>query len=494
MEPASPDCLTPSLIDGLLADGLTREARRRAEEHLAACPACRAEVEEHRQFEEICLGFEALDVLPERPSLPGYTVERWLGRGGCGAVWLARHNELPRPRALKVLRPDRYTPAALAALVEEGRALDRLGKHVNRVTVHELVSRPDGVVLVMEYVDGGPLHRLGPLPWERAVRYVIDAAEGLKDVHAAGMVHGDIKPQNLLWDRGNDRGVLCDFGVARHADGAVRGWTPGYAAPEVVGGRGGFGGDVFGVAATLYGLLVGDAPCDARGAIPGPEALRHSLGDVPAGVQDVVLAGLEPEPGRRPGLAEFQERLRRVHLFELAEELGRRVKRSTSPVRLEVALSAARSAGQEFRPLAHCATREDAPERVVEVTTGELVRIEARANVAGYLTVLNFGGHGDLDVLLPTDQFPHHAIEPGRPQGVIVRMAPPAGTDRAAIIWTRRCDPAGPREWCRRLGEGRLGTRDRKMETVMPTVGQAGEETPDEDWTAVVVTVVQQSV
>src|SRR5262249_2984976 len=152
------------------------------------------------------------------------------GGGGCGRVWLARHMSLPRRRALKVLRPDRFTSAALAALREEARTLDALRPHRNRVRVHDLVETNGGLGLVMDYLAGGPLSARAPLPWEAAVRYVADACDGLADLHAGGLVHGDIKPANLLWDEENDIAVLADFGLATHCHRGPAGWTPGFAA------------------------------------------------------------------------------------------------------------------------------------------------------------------------------------------------------------------------------------------------------------------------
>src|SRR5262249_6876154 len=151
--------------------------------------------------------------------------------------------------AIKHLRPDRVADQA-DQLVQEARTMAALKVHPNRVTVFDLLGSAAGWLLVMDYVEGGPLSGLTapgqPLDWVRAARYVADVADGLAEVHARGVLHRDIKPDNILLDRDRDAAVLTDFGVAAHA-GDARGCcgTAGYMAPELADGAASAKTDVF---------------------------------------------------------------------------------------------------------------------------------------------------------------------------------------------------------------------------------------------------------
>jgi serine/threonine protein kinase len=407
-------------------------------------------------------------------------------------VWLAQHGELGRPRAVKALRPGAFAAEALTALRQEARVMAALKPHPNRVVVHDLVEQPDGPLVVMGYVDGGSLGKQAPLPWERAVRYVADAAEGLAEVHAANIYHGDIKPGNLLWDRDRDTAVLCDFGLAVHAWRPRRGGgTLGYTAPELLdGGSPSERSDVFALAATLYALLVGRPSfsttdpvaslVEAHGGLRSPV---RELAAFPHGVEGAILYGLEPDPSRRPGLAAFLRRLRQVHLEELAEELRRLAGRSTCRTRLEVVVSAADPAAKVFRRVLACSSRDDAPEACVR--PGELVRLEVCADADGHLTILNFSETGDLDLLFPSSPEQGGTITAGRPQRLTVRLTPP-GPDRTAVVWTQTPSRLTVSQWRERIASGQIVPPERRMEAVL----HEAELAPD-DWTAILLTVAQ---
>jgi serine/threonine protein kinase len=411
------------------------------------------------------------------PQVRGFEVKKWLGQGGLATTWKAKHVGLGRSCVLKVLRPERFSLTRLEALRQEAQTMVRLVKNVNLVQVYGLHEEgPDRIVLELEYVEGGASGDWAPLPWQKAVRYVRDAAAGLKAVHAAGLVHGDITPGNLLWDSEHDRGVLGDFGLARHADQAAGGYTPGYAAPEVIsGGRCGFPADVFGLAATLYGLLTKARPNDEHGLLKGWDDLRRALEGVPAGVQDVIRAGLEADPERRPSLVEFHEHLRAI-----------------CPVRLMIELYRLRDQQRQLL-LRH--TNQDAADDPgqVEVRTGDKLVIVAHADRAGHVTILNFGGGGDIDVLLPfiskDGEESRTFVAGNEPVDVEVNVLPPASTDQVAVIWTPRAESGPPKEWRRRIAEGRLTSDTRRMEPV----GQPGKVASSDHWTAVVVTVVHRA-
>jgi serine/threonine-protein kinase len=294
-------CLTAAEIKDLMRDRLTPETRRQVDAHLATCHRCRDELVEQQDFEELRRAFAT-----EPPRVENHVLHRRLGRGGCGVVWLAHHPGLDQWRALKVLRADRYSLAALHALRREACLLARLKPHRNRVQVYDLLAAAGMPVLVMDYVAGGSLGRLAALPWERAVRYVADAAEGLVEVHALGLRHGDIKPSNLLYDPERDTALLSDFGLAvRLSPLAPRGrgvggegegscgCTLGYAAPEVLEGSPSLSSDVFALAATLYHLLTGQPPFDTRNVGESLVQARDGL------LNPAPALSAFPDPSRR---------------------------------------------------------------------------------------------------------------------------------------------------------------------------------------------------
>jgi hypothetical protein len=413
---------------------------------------------------------------------------RWLGRGGWADVWQARHVGLDQQRALKVLRLDVFGPEKQDLLRREARLMAQLPAHTNRVHVLDVEEREGQLVLVMPYVHGGPLGQRAPLPWRDAVRYLHDVAVGLADLHGRGIRHGDVKPGNFLWDAVHDRAVLSDYGLADRAGRRARGRTRGYAAPEVVADSPGFASDVFALAASLYFLLTGRLPFTGENegeivqqmgaGLPRPDPC---LAGIPRAVEELVRAGLEAEGACRPGLAEFREELRRLPMQVLAEQLRQQVGASKCRVRLRVAVATASGPGQPFTPLLQCANEGQGAGRVVEATTGELIRYEVTADAEGYLTVLNFGAEGNVEVFLPQDPQTSHRLVPGQAAKLITALAPPVGKEHTAVIWTRQPSRLSGDEWQERLGAGERG------QVLVLAEGDSAA-----DWTAVVVPVLQR--
>ena len=212
------------------------------------------------------------------PFSPGnaffeYRITRTLGQGAFGTVYLAQDTLLDRPVAIKELTPAAQADSvAFQRFLQEARAAGSLN-HPNIVTVYALKPTDAAVYLVMEYLPGGSLRGLlnerGRLPVEDAVRIAADVCDGLAAAHAKGIVHRDVKPENILLTA-DGRAKVGDFGIAhvpRTAGGATvggltqTGFQPGtlvYMSPEQIRGEGVDGrSDVYQVGAMLHEMLAG---------------------------------------------------------------------------------------------------------------------------------------------------------------------------------------------------------------------------------------------
>ncbi|MEZ6073687.1 MAG: serine/threonine-protein kinase [Pirellulales bacterium] len=196
----------------------------------------------------------AFDAERRAEKLGQYTLTRKLGEGGMGEVWLAEHGLLRRPCAVKFIRPElAANPATAARFDREVQAVTALS-HLNTVRVYDYGQSDNGsFYLVMEYLDGPTLEELvmsaGPLPPERVVHFVRQLCGALAEAHAAGLVHRDIKPGNVIvatLGGQSDVAKLLDFGLVQdmsvEADGrltrtgTVLG-TPAYMSPEQAAGE-----------------------------------------------------------------------------------------------------------------------------------------------------------------------------------------------------------------------------------------------------------------
>jgi pimeloyl-ACP methyl ester carboxylesterase len=243
-----------------------------------------------------------------------FLVERTLGAGGMGSVFLAEDRDLGRTVALKVLH--RSDGDSYRRFRREAMAVASLS-HPSVVQVHELGLDASVPYLVMEYVPGGTAADLGdrPLPWRRAARLIASAARGLGAAHAVGIVHRDVKPANLLLDdRTGDTAKIADFGIAKLAggepltrEGIVVG-TLGYLAPEQARGEHvDARADVWALGATWFRLLTGRRLFDGTVAeiltatvtqdIPDP---RVYAPDMPAEAVALLRRMCALDPAARP--------------------------------------------------------------------------------------------------------------------------------------------------------------------------------------------------
>jgi serine/threonine protein kinase len=282
--------------------------------------------------------------LGARLAVPGYEVLGLLGKGGMGVVYHARDVRHGRLVALKVIRgDDPFDPEPAARFRAEAEAVARL-KHPNVVEIYDVGEVNGRPYLALEYVAGGSLRRrlaYGPLTAADAVALVATLAGAMQFVHDHGILHRDLKPDNILlpmgkleWGRGSEDASfpiphfafsssefatpkITDFGLARRLGGASgqtpSGWligTPGYMAPEQAAGVGkdvGPAADVWGLGTILYECLTGRPPFAGasvlevlrRVADDDPAPPRQLAAGVPADVEAVCLQCLRKEPPRR---------------------------------------------------------------------------------------------------------------------------------------------------------------------------------------------------
>ncbi|PSR67714.1 serine/threonine protein kinase [Nocardia sp. MDA0666] len=239
----------------------------------------------------------------------GFTVERLLGQGGMGSVYLARHPRLPRLTALKLLNRELYTDAEIRARFEREADLCAQLDHHGIVAVYDRGVEDDQLWICMQYVDGVDAATVDPLtlPPERAVQIVEGVADALDYAHGNGVLHRDVKPANILLARAvsgkGERVFLTDFGIARLREDSTHLTQAGmftatlaYASPEqMTGVELDHRSDQYSLACALYWLLTGTGPFDSehpteviRGhlqlAVPPASARRAGLSPAMDGV------------------------------------------------------------------------------------------------------------------------------------------------------------------------------------------------------------------
>ncbi|MEP6765584.1 MAG: serine/threonine-protein kinase [Gemmatimonadaceae bacterium] len=261
-----------------------------------------------------------------------FELETELGRGGMGVVFRARDVRLDRQVALKVLPPDIAANAEVRSrFLREARTAGSLS-HPHIVHIHRADERGPFAFFVMGLVDGENLAQRvrdrGPLPPAEAVRHLREVAWALAYAHARGVIHRDVKPENIMIERGTNRALVTDFGIARTersasltSEGHVLG-TANYMSPEQVQGDPLDGrSDLYALGCVGYFLLSGRLPFEneATSAVmvahvtrPAPP-LRSAAPTVPAALADVIDKCLAKDPAQRfPTGEDLAEALRRA--------------------------------------------------------------------------------------------------------------------------------------------------------------------------------------
>jgi serine/threonine-protein kinase len=245
-----------------------------------------------------------------------YTIERELGRGGMGAVYLAADGKLSERVALKIINAGFGDPAAIDRFRREVSAARKV-THPNVIRIHDLVEDGGMVLLSMEYVEGMTLAeylgRGGALRVDEARHIVGQVCDGVAAAHAAGIVHRDLNPSNVLLDH-EKRAKVIDFGLAKAtfmagmtATGLIIG-TPEYMAPEQVKGLPQDARtDFYALGALAYHVFVGRPPFSGETPIAigfqhvteAPRRPRELRADMPESVEKAILQALEKDPAKR---------------------------------------------------------------------------------------------------------------------------------------------------------------------------------------------------
>ena len=249
-----------------------------------------------------------------------YRVVRLLGRGGFAEVYEVVDTDLQRRLAVKVLRSDLpWTAATISRFKQEARAIARLN-HPNTVRIH-FVGEGEGLVYyAMPYLEGRSVADLlrteGPLPTERALQIVEPVLEALQHAHDHGLVHRDVKPDNILIESETGRPLLVDFGIVKYLDGPAHltdaGFivgTPLYMSPEQALGSQSVDArsDLYGMGAVLFQLLTGAPPFEGTDSqqiverhisepVPSANLFR---GGIPPWISGIVLRCMAKHPDDR---------------------------------------------------------------------------------------------------------------------------------------------------------------------------------------------------
>lgn len=269
-----------------------------------------------------------------KPVLGRYEVERELGRGAMGVVYLGRDPKISRQVAIKTLSYGQLDPRELEEFKQrffrEAEAAGRLS-HPNIVTVYDVGEEHDLAFIAMDYVRGQPLsafaNEANLLPPGTVVKAIIEVADALEYAHNKQIIHRDIKPANIMYEPNTQHVKVTDFGVARIVDSAKTSTgdilgSPLYMAPEQLkGGKVLPATDVYSLGVSLFQLLTGKLPFEGENLASltyniihnKPPGIRELRPELPAGVTRVINRALHKDADKRyASAASFAEALRKL--------------------------------------------------------------------------------------------------------------------------------------------------------------------------------------
>lgn len=322
-----------------------------------------------------------------------YLIERLLGKGAMGVVYLATHSTVGHRVAVKVLHPN---------LVDDRQSIERFKReaqaaalihHPNAVTIHDFGETEDNVVfLVMEYLSGPSLARLieqeGQLPPSRALGILKQVCSALDAAHRRGVIHRDIKPENIVVETTHDQQEfvkVVDFGIAKLEEGSTQLTktgttigTPDYMSPEQIQGleldaR----ADVYSLAVVAYEMLCGKLPYEGTTAmaitvkhlLEPPKSLRQFAPHVSPELERVVLGAMNKEKELRPASAmEFYQQLERASATQ-------RYETSRLPADVPLDKTAMLSDASLAKPLTDSALAAPVPEATVRLGSREAIAV-----------------------------------------------------------------------------------------------------------------------
>ncbi|MHA7808708.1 MAG: serine/threonine-protein kinase [Marinobacter adhaerens] len=279
-----------------------------------------------------------------RPTLGRYEIEREIGRGAMGVVYLGKDPKIARTVAIKTLSYQAFDDGKLQDLKErffrEAEAAGRLN-HPAIVTVYDVGEEADLAYIAMDYARGRPLSEFGRtgrlLPLPKVLDIVARVADALAYAHSQKIVHRDIKPGNIIFNPDTGDIKITDFGIAKISDdsrtrtGAVMG-SPLYMSPEQLKGQKVTGAsDIYSLGVTLYKLVSGETPYQGDTLAnltyqilnKRPRSVREFNADLPNGVVRLINKAIQREPDKRfASAATMAEAVRRLAVREAGQEVS----------------------------------------------------------------------------------------------------------------------------------------------------------------------------
>lgn len=311
-----------------------------------------------------------------------YKIERKIGSGGMAIVYLAKDLSLDRNVAIKVLR-DEYTEDSTFRrhFQKEAVAIAKLS-HNNIVGIYDIITDDDTMCLVMEYVEGETLkdkiNRDGAIPWQRAVKYAVQIANGLAYAHANQIIHKDVKSQNILIDK-FDNVKITDFGISQMMNNTTITHNKGvlgsahYFSPEQARGEKlSYQTDVYSFGVVLYEMLVGELPFTADNPVSvalkhiqePPKSVHAIMHDVPESLSFIVSKCLEKKPEDR--FASMQALSRALSSISQNKNEGRAATAGKTIKTAAVAAGASAAAGAAAKGAAAKAAQQAANPQVAK--------------------------------------------------------------------------------------------------------------------------------